>query len=103
MTSKPSSLQTSKVFNKPQKQETNQETYNMPAKLVDRMPVQTRKQTQDNPIPEKGKPLIPETPKGWSTGDEERTLEAKLERGARQWLSNETTQQRALREEHWYV
>ena len=35
--------------------------------------------------------------------DEERTLEVKLERGARRWLSNETTQQRALREEHWYV
>ena len=27
----------------------------------------------------------------------------KLERGARWWLSNETTQQRALREEHWYI
>ena len=40
----------------------------MPAKLIDCMPIQTRKRTQDNPIPEKGKPLTPETPKGWSTG-----------------------------------
>ncbi len=39
------STEPQKILNQTQKQETKQETYNMPAKLVNCTPVQTRKRT----------------------------------------------------------